>query len=62
MFRLRCGPVISLGTDDVRHHTALRRAGIYIEPTMPEHIARALVGGLVLSLLPGHSGLYTAHC
>ena len=29
---------------------------------MPEHITRALVGGLVLSLLPGHSRLYTALC
>jgi hypothetical protein len=27
---------------------------------MPEHIARALVGGLVLSLLPGQSCLCTA--
>ncbi len=59
MFR-RCGPVIPLGTDDVRRHTVVRRACIYKERAMPEHIARALVGGLVLSLLPGQFCLCTA--
>jgi len=29
---------------------------------MPDHIARARVGGLVLSLLPGRSRLHTALC
>jgi len=54
--------MISIGTDDVRRHTVVRRECIYIERAMPEHIARALVGGLVLSLLPGHSRLCTALC
>jgi hypothetical protein len=52
--------MISFGTDDVRRHTEVRREGNYTERAMPEHIARALVGGLVLSLLPGHSRLCTA--
>lgn len=50
----RCGSVIPLETDDVRRHAVARRACIYKERAMPEHIACALVGGLVLSLLPGH--------
>jgi hypothetical protein len=54
--------MISFGTDDVRCHTGVRRECIYIERAMPEHIACALVGGLVLSLLPGHSRLCTAMC
>jgi hypothetical protein len=37
----------------VRHHTAACRARIYIDPAMPEPIACALVGDLVLSLSPG---------
>jgi hypothetical protein len=52
--------MISLGTADVRRHTVMRRERIYIERAMPEHIARALVRGLVLSLLPGQLCLCTA--
>jgi hypothetical protein len=39
--------------DDVRRRTSACRARIYLDRAMPEHIACALVGGLVLSLLPG---------
>jgi hypothetical protein len=60
MFRLRRSPMISFGTDDVRRHKVARHRFIYKERAMPEHIARALVGGLVLSLLPGQSCLCTA--
>jgi hypothetical protein len=52
--------MISFGTDDVRRHKVARHRFIYKERAMPEHIARALVGGLVLSLLPGQSCLCTA--
>jgi hypothetical protein len=38
----------------VRSHTVACRARIYMDRAMPEHIARTLVGGLVLSLSPGH--------
>jgi hypothetical protein len=62
MSQVRPGSTIALGTADVRRHTVMRRECIYIERAMPEHIARALVGGLVLSLLPGHSRLCTAMC
>jgi hypothetical protein len=62
MSRVRCGLMISLGIADVRRHTGVRPKCIYIERAMPEHIARALVGGLVLSLLPGRSRLCTAMC
>jgi hypothetical protein len=44
--------MISFGTDGVRHHTLASRVSIYMDRAMPEHIARALVGGLVLSLSP----------
>jgi hypothetical protein len=60
MFWLHCGPLIETGTDGVRRHTAMCCGHIYIDRAMPEHIARALVGGLVLSLLPGQSYLCTA--
>jgi hypothetical protein len=53
MFRLQCCPMISLGTDSVRLHTSVCGERIYMDRAIPEHIARALVGGLVLSLLPG---------
>jgi hypothetical protein len=33
-----------------------------MDRAMPEHIARALVSGLMLSLLPGRSRLCTALC
>jgi hypothetical protein len=45
--------MISFGTDGVRHHTSARRPRIYMDRAMPEHIARALVEGVVLSLSPG---------
>ena len=45
--------MISFGTDGVRHHTSARRRRIYMDRAMPEPIARALVGGVVLSLSPG---------
>jgi hypothetical protein len=45
--------IIVLRTDGVRLHTAARRARIYMDHAMPEHIARALVRGLVLSPSPG---------
>ena len=52
-FRLRCGHMISFGTGDVRRHTSACRGSIYMDRAMPEPIARALVGGVVLSLSPG---------
>jgi hypothetical protein len=54
--------MISFGTDGVRHRTPGCGERIYMDCAMPEHIARALVGGLVLSLLPGRSRLCTALC
>ena len=60
MFWLECTALIAFGTDGVRRHTSPFRGHIYIDRAMPEHIARALVGGLVLSLLPGQSYLCTA--
>jgi hypothetical protein len=52
--------MISLATDRVRRHTSARKSRVYIDLAMPEHIASALVGGLVLSLLPGQFCLCTA--
>ena len=37
----------------MRRHTSAFCARIYVDRAMLEHIARALVGGLVLSLSPG---------
>jgi hypothetical protein len=54
--------MISFGTDGVRYHTPVCGERIYMDCAMPDHIARARVGGLVLSLLPGRSRLYTALC
>ena len=45
--------MIGFGTDDVRRHTSVSCVGIYIDHAMPEHIACALVEGLVLGLSPG---------
>jgi hypothetical protein len=45
--------MLSFGTDGVRGHTSACRTRVYMERAMLEHIARALVGGLVLSLSPG---------
>jgi hypothetical protein len=60
MFWMGCAALIAFGTDGVRHRTSAYRGHIYIDRAMPEHIARALVGGLVLSLLPGQFRLCTA--
>jgi hypothetical protein len=62
MSQARSGLTIALGPADVRRHTVMCRECIYIERAMPEHIACALVGGLVLSLLPGQFQLCTALC
>jgi len=45
--------MISFGTASVCHHTSVYGKRIYMDCAMPKHIARTLVGGLVLSLLPG---------
>ena len=50
---LKGGRGIPLGKDSVRRRTSAHDACIYIDHAMPEHIARALVGDLVLSLSPG---------
>jgi hypothetical protein len=52
--------MFSLANDHVHRRTSARRGHIYIDRAMPEHIARALVGGLVLSLPPGQLCLCTA--
>ena len=44
-----CDP---LGSGGVRRRTLVRHQSIAQSMSMPEHIARALVGGLVLSLSP----------
>jgi hypothetical protein len=40
----------------------MRHERIGMDRAMPELIAHALIGGLVLSLPPGRSRLYTAMC
>ena len=42
--------MISFEVGDVRHHTLACRVRVCMDRAMPEHIARALVRGPVLSL------------
>ena len=46
----------------MRPHTSVCGERIYMDRAMPEHIARTLVGDLVLSLLPRGILAYTQSC